>query len=129
MSAANAVQYTYIIEHNRNPQIDEKSYLGWQEKMHEMTTEWAKTTEHVTIHVFSIQGLFDSISADVDYDLNLIILAIIFVGLYTFFTLGNCSPMYCRCLAALCGLFCIIFAYTSGFGFMFLVGGKTDGVH
>ena len=97
--------------------------------MHEMTTEWAKTTEHVTIHVFSIQGLFDSISADVDYDLNLIILAIIFVGLYTFFTLGNCSPMYCRCLGALCGLFCIIFAYTTGFGFMFLVGGKTDGVH
>lgn len=97
--------------------------------MNDMTKDWAKTTKHVTIHVFSVQGLFDAISEDVNYDLNLIILAIILVGLYTFFTLGNCSPMYCRCLGALCGLVCIIFAYTTGFGFMFIVGGKTDGVH
>ena len=94
-----------------------------------MTDEWAKTTEHVTIHLFSIHGMFDAISKDIDYDLSLIVIAIILVGLYTFFALGNCSPMYCRCLGALCGLVCIIFAYTTGFGFMFLVGYKTDGVH
>ena len=59
MTAANAVQYTYIIEHNRNPQIKEDSYLGWLEKLHEMTNEWAKTTEHVTIHLFSTTTDFD----------------------------------------------------------------------
>ena len=61
--------------------------------------------------------------------MNLIILAIIFVGIYTFLALGNCSPIYCRCLVALTGLLCVIFAYTCGFGFMFICGGKTDGVH
>ena len=83
----------------------------------------------MTIHVFSLQGLFDAISQDINYDLNLIILAIMFVGIYSIIALGNCSPMYCRCLVALAGLLCIIFAYTCGFGFMFICGGKTDGVH
>ena len=54
IKSAQAVQYTYIIEHSRNPQIDEKSYLGWQDQMHEMTDEWSKNTKHVTIHLFSL---------------------------------------------------------------------------
>lgn len=29
ITAAEVVKYAYIIEHNRNKQIDETSYLGW----------------------------------------------------------------------------------------------------
>ena len=129
IKSAQAVQYTYIIEHSRNPQIDEKSYLGWQEQMHEMTDEWSKNTKHVTIHLFSLQGLFDSFSEDIEFDQNLIVMAILAVGIYTFLALGNCSPIHCRCYVALTGLICIILAYTCGFGLMFIFGAKTTGVH
>ena len=78
----------------------------------------------MTIHLFSVQGLMDSLSEDIEFDQNLIILAIMAVGVYTFLALGNCSPMHCRCLVALTGLICIILAYTCGFGLMFIFGGS-----
>ena len=56
-------------------------------------------------------------------------MAILAVGVYTIFALGNCSPMHCRCIVALVGLLSIILAYTCGFGFMFICGAQTDDVH
>jgi len=76
-----------------------------------------------------LQGLFDSFSEDIEFDQNLIIMAILAVGVYTFVALGNCSPIHCRCCVACVGLLCIIFAYTCGFGLMFIMGGQTTGVH
>ena len=59
----------------------------------------------------------------------MIIVAILFVGIYTFCALGNFSPIHCRCVVTLVGLLCIILSYTTGFGFMFLCGAKETGVH
>ena len=90
--------------------------------MNDMTKEWSKTTKHVEIHVFSGQGWSDSLMEDFAYDLNLVTFAIILVGIYTMFMLGNCSPMHCRCLVALTGLICVLLSYAAGFGFMFICG-------
>ena len=56
-------------------------------------------------------------------------MAIILVGLYAFLFLGSFSPIHCRCICALAALVCVGFAYISGFGFMFMCGMKTTGVH
>ena len=48
---------------------------------------------------------------------------------YTFNFLGTYSPMHCRCTVAFAGLICVLLSYFAGFGFMYIVGGKTTGVH
>lgn len=84
---------------------------------------------HTTINMFTLQGLYAAFKDDINYDFNLIFLAIFLVAIYTICVLGNCSPMHCRCVVALVGLLCIILAYTAGFGFMYIVGGESTGVH
>lgn len=66
---------------------------------------------------------------DILDDFKLIFMAIILVAVYTVLMLGNFSPLHCRCVLATVGLFCVMLAYTSGFGLMFLFGGQTTGVH
>jgi hypothetical protein len=55
--------------------------------------------------------------------------AIVMVCIYTFFMLGTFSTIHCRVLVALCGIICIVLAYTSGFGLMYLCGARSTGVH
>ena len=51
------------------------------------------------------------------------------VATYSILFLGSCSPIHCRCFVGLCGLFCVILSYTSGFAICFYFGGEVAGVH
>ena len=51
------------------------------------------------------------------------------VAIYTILVLGTFSAIHCRCVVSLMGLFCVLLAYTAGFGLMFLCGGLKAGVH
>jgi len=78
----------------------------------------------VTIpHLFTVESLFKAFVEDINADLSLMIFAILSVGLYLFLFLGSFSPINCKCIVALTGLFCVLFAYTSGFGFVYFCGG------
>ena len=55
--------------------------------------------------------------------------AILIVFTYTFLFLGSFSTIHCRAISAATGIFCILLSYASGFGFMYLIGMKTLGLH
>ena len=44
------------------------------------------------------------------------------IATYSITLLGGCSPVHCRMVVALFGLFGIILSYVSGFGICFLYG-------
>ena len=79
--------------------------------------------------MFTIQGFSASVVDDINHDFSLIFGAIILVAVYTILFLGSFSPIHCRCVVALTGLFTIVLAYTSGFGVMYLLGSESTGVH
>ena len=129
IKSADIVSYSYLIAEARNPEIEKGSYREWEKKLNTLSREFNSSSKHVTIYMSNSDGLSASFTEDILYDFNLIFGAIFMVAIYTFFTLGNCSPMFCRCLVTICGLTCIIFSYTAGFGFVYLCGGKITNVH
>lgn len=129
LESAKLIRYNYIIRNSRNEDMEEEAYQGWEDTLHEKFDEWKVGLKHTTPHLQTIQGFIVAIVEDINYDFGLIFGAIIFVGFYTFLFLGNFSPMHCRCLVALCGLICVLLAYTSGFGLLYYCQMKTTGVH
>lgn len=97
--------------------------------MHNAVIDFNKSSKHVNIEIFTAFGLRSAFSDDIQADLKLVQIAIGLVALYTILVLGTCSAMHCRLVVALMGLFCVGISYGSGFGFMFLIGGETAGVH
>ena len=117
------------MEHNRNPDIEEEAYLAIEKQINELFDEWVLTVTTADVYIATGYGYDRAFSEDTDYDLSLIFAAIFFVVIYLFLFLGTFSPMFCRCWLAIVGLLCIGLSYTAGFGFMYIVGGKTGGVH
>ena len=117
------------MEHNRNPDIHEEAYLGFEEKIHERFDQWKVNVRTADVHLQTINGFLEAIVEDINNDFGLIFGAIILVVVYLFLFLGTFSPTHCRCVVGLTGLICVAFAYISGFGFMYLCGGQTTGVH
>jgi hypothetical protein len=130
---ARAVTVTYIFQMNRNKDVDEDFYFGWEDNLMRNLEEHVKNpdlkSENTNIYLFTMQGFVESVREDINYDFNLIFVAIILVALYTFLFLGSFTPMHCRCLVTLAGLICVGLAYLSGFGMMYALGGKSTGVH
>jgi len=113
--------------------IDEKAYHSWEDKLLKAFAEkWDKAgdkDEKVILHLYTIQGFFEAIVEDINYDFSLVGSAILLVVIYTFLFLGAFSPVHCRTGVACVGIFSILLAYGAGFGFMYLVGAMSTGVH
>ncbi len=73
--------------------------------------------------------MLEAIIQDINYDFTLVSSSIILVCIYTFLMLGTFSTIHCRVVVAFTGIVCILLAYASGFGFMYICGGKSTGVH
>lgn len=132
MKGARAVNNFWTIKQSRNPQIKEKSYFGFEDKIHvayEAKLAEAGYSMTNTPHLFTMYGLFEAVIEDINYDFSLVSSAIILVCVYTFFMLGSFSTIHCRVWVAFTGICCILLAYGAGFGFMYLIGMKSTGVH
>ena len=62
-------------------------------------------------------------------DAGLLITALLSIYLYSFFVLGNCSPIHMRVLSAMIGLICVGISVCSGYGIAFLAGYKFSKIH
>ena len=121
---------TWIIAQSRlGDDVNENMYAGFEDNLIKNFEKWQETTVHTKAYLFTLEGLIQAFTEDIDNDLQLIGMAILLIGLYAFLFLGSFSPIHCRCLCALAALVCVLFAYTSGFGFMYMCGMKTTGVH
>ena len=129
LTAAKAVVYSYIISQARNPTLEDGFFMGWELNFLKEYRRWVSTNQHANFYLFTREGFRESFVEDINYDFSLVSSAIILVCLYTGFFLGNFSPTHCRCVVALVGLLCVGISYASGFGFMYLCGGRTTGVH
>ena len=135
LKSALASQNSWTIKQARGDAlgIDEKAYFSWENNLLKAFSEkWDKTgdkDDQIILHLYTIQGLFEAFVEDITYDFNLVGAAIFLVVVYTFFFLGAFSPIHCRTGVACVGIFSILLAYGAGFGFMYLVGGMSTGVH
>jgi hypothetical protein len=131
IDSAQAVINVWTIKLSRNPDIDEKAYFGWESKLLEAYEKkfGNQSDDSIKLHLFTIQGLFEAVVMDINHDFSLIFAAILLVCFYTFLFLGSFSPTHCRAVVAITGLFCIMLAYLSGFGLLYLLGAETTGVH
>jgi len=71
----------------------------------------------------------ESFGNDLRADLMLIQVSISLVAIYCIFMMGACSPLHFRSAAAGIALLCVGLSYASSFGFAYLIGMKSAGVH
>ena len=131
LSKAVAVQNIFSIKQSRNPDVEDDVYSGFEEKLLKAFEDKFGTDPYkgTKLHLFTIQALSDAVGKDIEHDFSLITAAIVLVCIYTFLFLGSFSPTHCRAVVAITGLVCILLAYLSGFGLLYLCGGRTTGVH
>ena len=129
--SAKAVMNSWTIKLSRNPDADEKMYFGFEEKIIEAFDKKYEKGKYgdLQFHLFTLQGLIEAVIMDINHDFTLVTSAILLVCIYTFLMLGSFSPTHCRCVVTIVGLLCILLAYLSGFGLLYLLGGETTGVH
>ena len=101
-------------------------YDGFEDNLEEKFEDWSKNTKHVKAYIFTNEGFVQGVLEDFLTDQYLLFAAFFCVAMYSFLFLGSFSPIHCRCSVGCFGLLCVIFAYLSGFGFMFYCGGKTS---
>ena len=66
---------------------------------------------------------------DIKEDFISIVIASLAVSLYIMLFLGSFSPIHCRCLVALGGIFSVIISFFAGFGILFFSGHHTSSFH
>lgn len=129
VTKAKAASYGYSIRNGRNEDIDDSMYAVMEKEFASVLFDYNDETEHVRFELLTQAGIRAAFSEDIRADLILINVAILLVATYTIFVLGTCSAMHCRLVVSLMGLVSVGLAYASGFGFVYLCGGETAGVH
>ena len=66
---------------------------------------------------------------DIKEDLISIIIAALAVSLYIILFLGSFTPIHCRCLVALGGIFSVALSFFAGFGLLYYCGHHTSSFH
>ena len=59
---------------------------------------------------------------DIKEDLISIIIAALAVSLYIILFLGSFTPIHCRCMVALGGIFSVALSFFAGFGLLYYCG-------
>ena len=62
-------------------------------------------------------------------DVGLMATALALIFVYSFFVLGNCSPIHMRVLSAMIGLSCVGLSICAGYGISFYLGHKFSDMH
>ena len=56
-------------------------------------------------------------------------ISIALITTYSFFVLGNCSPIHMRALSAMVGIFCVLLSTAAGYGLSFYAGQYISPMH
>jgi len=102
--------------------MNSKAYLGFEETLHAIVSEWSAKTKYAQFTLHTDYGYVKSWSSELNQDLLSVGMAIGAVFIYCVFFLGAFSPIHCRCMVAFGGAISTILAFTSGFGLLCFLG-------
>jgi len=122
LSYAKAAIVNCIVDKDRNPYLNNTAYRIYDNMLEEMTANFTETTTHVRFVLFTVGGIEKVFFADILGDFQLMLVAIVLVGIYSCLFLGSCSAIHIRVTVALMGLACVVFSYTIGSSICFLLG-------
>ena len=91
--------------------------------------EWGLKNEYLGVTVFSNDAWEDSFVSDITGDVAYLSIAVLLVSTYSFFVLGNLSPVHFRSCTAIIGMGCVFLGVTSGYAMAFFMTLKTSNFH
>lgn len=98
-------------------------------KAEEVGIKFSKESSILNVYMYTLGGLEDSFSSDIEGDLLNVQLSMNLVAVYCVFFMGSCSPIHFRSAAAGITLLCVGLSYASSFGLAQYLGGKMAGIH
>ena len=83
----------------------------------------------ITVHPFEGKVWEMNFIATAGTETVLMLIALLFIYIYSFFVLGSCSPIHMRIVTAVIGLSCVGLSIGSGYGLAFAAGYKFSDMH
>ena len=127
-----AKAYRYIMRID-NLRIDEGFTDKWKNEyelwLYNQILDWSKQSKYLDVKCFSYKIWEYTFIDDVIGDGILLGFAVILITTYSFFVLGNCSPVHMRGASALIGIGCVIISLLAGYGLAAFLGFYMSRMH
>ena len=95
----------------------------WDAEARLAVVEFNKNAKHIEVRILP-RWWFSEVAKQIEGDITYAIVSITLIVFYCAIFLGSCSPIHCRLILALTGVFCVIMACASGFGVCLIYGWK-----